>query len=64
MNEQKKFYTSKTFAVFQIATFVLTILIGTQLAANESANEELIEAPDTIDEYSNAYGEAVNTDDC
>jgi len=64
MNEQKKFYTSKAFVLFQITTFVLTILIGTQLAAKESANEELIVAPDTIDEYTNAYGEAVNTEDC
>ncbi len=64
MNKKNRFYASKTFALFQITTFALTILIGTQLAAKDSGNEEPIMVPDTIDEYSNANGEAVHIEDC
>jgi len=64
MNKKNRFYASKTFALFQITTFLLTIFIGTQLAGKESANEERIEAPDTIDKYPNVNGEAVHTEDC
>ena len=64
MKEQKKFYTSKTFVLFQIATFALTILLGTQLAAKDLANNELVLDIDTFDESTNAYGEVVNPEDC
>ena len=64
MNEQKKFYTSKSFILFQIATFALTILIGTQLAAKDLANNELVLGIDAIDESMNAYGGVVDPEDC
>ena len=64
MNQPKKFYASRAFIVFQIATFALTILLGTQLAAKESVNDDLIVQSSTTDEYSNAYGEVEDTEDC
>ena len=64
MKEQKQFYTSKTFVLFQIATFALTILLGTQLAAKDLANNELVLGIDAIDESMNAYGGVVDPEDC
>ena len=64
MNEHRKFYTSRAFVVFQIATFALTILIGTQLAANESTENEIVEVLDSSNESTNAYGKAVDSEDC